>query len=239
MTTPTNNPSSSSEPDAPKSGQGEIMSTEFISEVSPDRLNALVKNIMRQTGITDPREAVQLVNSGEWVVSEVIRPWRKQENVIYFSITSDGTPGEEWVVRLKDKGFDMGEREKRILRSNAFRPTCAITTEVAVLKGILFADNGRITRNIRAEAGTRKLQGPNVEAACLIREKFADNQEIRAMGLRSIVVMHKPIAIGGGLNLLGTYIDSLYGFGINAYCGDPNYEWDRRDGFAFAVSSQS
>ena len=36
-----------------------------IAEVTPGKLNALVKNIMTQTGTTDPNEAVRLVNSGE------------------------------------------------------------------------------------------------------------------------------------------------------------------------------
>ena len=45
------------------------MSTEFaIADVLPGKLNALVKNLMRQTGETDPNEPVRLVNSGEWVI---------------------------------------------------------------------------------------------------------------------------------------------------------------------------
>jgi hypothetical protein len=60
-----------------------IMSTEFaIAKVLPGTLNALVKNIMRQTGATDPNEAVRLVNSGEWVVSKPTRLWREQDGII-------------------------------------------------------------------------------------------------------------------------------------------------------------
>lgn len=48
------------------------MSTESaIAEVMPGKLNALVKNIMRQTGETDANEAVRLINSGEWVLTKV------------------------------------------------------------------------------------------------------------------------------------------------------------------------
>lgn len=46
-----------------------------IAKVLPGTLNALVKNIMKQTGTNDPNEAVRLVNSGEWIVS-------KCENII-------------------------------------------------------------------------------------------------------------------------------------------------------------
>lgn len=39
-----------------------------IAGVETGKLNALVKNIMAQIGITDPNEAIRLVNSGEWVL---------------------------------------------------------------------------------------------------------------------------------------------------------------------------
>src|SRR3989338_4837086 len=73
-----------------------------------------------------------------------------------------------------------------------FSVTSDGTTEVAVLKGMLFEDNDRITKKIRAEADKRKLSKPNAELACLIREKFTD-KEIEAMGLWYIVAMHEPI----------------------------------------------
>ena len=34
---------------------------------------------------------------GELTVSEPIRSWREEDGVIYFSVTSDGTTGEEWI----------------------------------------------------------------------------------------------------------------------------------------------
>lgn len=58
------------------------MSTELfvIAEVMTGKLNALVKNIMRQTGANDPNEAVRLVNSGKWIVSESTRD--RNDNII-------------------------------------------------------------------------------------------------------------------------------------------------------------
>lgn len=41
-----------------------------IAEVMPGKLNALVKNMMRQMNVSDPNEAVRRVNSGEWIVTE-------------------------------------------------------------------------------------------------------------------------------------------------------------------------
>src|SRR3989344_2731566 len=178
------------------------MSAEFaIAEVMPGKLNALVKNIMRQTGETDPNEAIRLVNSGEWVVTKPARSWREKDGVIYFSITSDGTTGEDWIKRLEGNGFRVGDYAKQVLRSPDFKPTNGVTTEVAVLKGMLFEDNDRITKKIRAEADKRKLGNPNPELACLIREKFTD-KEIEAMGLWYIVAMHEPVNDSDGGPLL-------------------------------------
>ncbi|MDP1709756.1 MAG: hypothetical protein Q8L21_02630 [Candidatus Komeilibacteria bacterium] len=166
--------------------------------------------------------------------------WREQDGVIYFSVTSDGTTGPEWIERLESKGVKIESRVKSVLCSPDFKPTAGVTTEIAVLKGLLFADNARITRNIRAQAyaGTftsgRKLFDPNAEVACLIREMFSDD-EIEAMGLWWLVVMHEPIKDSDGDPnlLLVNRLDS--GRWLYAYCGLLGDGWLRGSGFAFAV----
>lgn len=164
--------------------------------------------------------------------------WQEQNGVIYFSVTSDGTTGPEWIERLEKEGFRVGDYAKDLLRSDDFKPTSGVTTEVAVLKGMLFSDNDRITNKIRAEADKRKLTEPNAEVACLIREMFTD-EEIEAMGLIWIVAMHEPIKDSDGdLNLLNVYrLDE--GHGLHAFCGRPDDGWDRDSGFAFAVSKNT
>ncbi len=125
-----------------------------------------------------------------------------------------------------------------MLRSNDFQPTTGITTEIAVLKGLLFEDSDRTTQNIRAEAGNRQLSKPNAEVACLIREQFS-NKELEAMGLYWIVVMHEPINDSGGdLRLLasrrsdgGQWLDACY--------GKPGDGFYRERGFAFVLSQVS
>ncbi len=174
----------------------------------------------------------------ELSVSEPTRSWRKEDGVIYFSVTSDGTIGEDWLKRLEGNGFRVGDYAKQVLRSSDFKPTNGVTTEVAVLEGLLFEDNDRITKNIRAEADKRKLSKPNAELACLIREKFTD-KEIEAMGLWYVVAMHEPVNDFDGVpNFLGAD-RSGDGRWLNAYYGDPGSGWDRDNGFAFAVSQVS
>ena len=208
------------------------MSTEFASAgLTAGQLNAIVKKL----GGHDM--ALRFLRD-ELSVSESTRSWREEDGVIYFSVESDGTTGEDWIKRLEGHGFRVGDYAKQVLRTPSFKPTSGVTTEVAVLKGMLFEDQSRITSKIRAEADKRKLSKPNAELACLIREKFMD-KEIEAMGLWYIVAMHEPINDSvGDPSLL--YADR-YGVGrwLNAYIGGPVSRWDRGNGFAFAVSQVS
>lgn len=207
-------------------------STEFASAgLTAGQLNAIVKKL----GGHDM--ALRFLRD-ELSVSEPTRSWREEDGVIYFSVTSDGTTGEEWIKRLEGNGFRVGDYAKQVLRSPDFKPTSGVTTEVAVLKGMLFEDNDRITKKIRAEADKRKLSKPNAELACLIREKFTD-KEIEAMGLWYIVAMHEPINDSDGdPSLLGANRDGD-GRWLNAYYGGPGDGWNRGGGFAFAVSQVS
>ena len=205
------------------------MNTKFASAgLTAGQLNAIVKKL----GGHDM--ALRFLRD-ELSVSEPARSWHKEDGVSYFSVTSDGTTGEEWITRLESNEFHVGNCAKQVLRSPDFKPTNGVTTEVAVLKGMLFKDQSRITKNIRAEADKRKLKKPNAEVTCLIREAFTD-KEIKAMGLTLIVAMHEPINDSDGdPSLLGAdrYDDGCW---LNAYNGSPDFRWNSDDGFAFAVS---
>lgn len=205
------------------------MSTEFASAgLTAGQLNAIVKKL----GGHDM--ALRFLRD-ELSVSEPTRSWREEDGVIYFSVTSDGTTGEDWIKRLEGNGFRVGDYPKQMLRTPSFKPTNGVTTEVAVLKGMLFEDNDRITKKIRAEADKRKLGKPEPELACLIRLKFTD-KEIEAMGLWYIVAMHKPINDSdGGPSLLFAH-RSNDGHWLNACDDRPDDGWSRDDGFAFIKS---
>ena len=208
-----------------------------IQNVETGKLNALVNNIMKQTGVDDPNEAIRLVNSGEWTLTGPVRTWTEKDGIIYFSVTSDGTTGEHWIARLESKGFRVSDYAKSVLRSKSFKPTSGIY-EIAVLKGEIFSDNERITKNIRKEAKNRKLSAPKAEVACLIREKFSD-KELEAMGLYWIVAMHEPIKDSGGDPRLLRANRDGGGSWLGANYDGPDYGWDRSNGFAFVVSQVS
>ena len=200
-------------------------------DLTAGQLNAIVKILGGKEG------ALKLLR-GELAVSKPTRSWREQDGVIYFSVTSNGRTGPQCIARSEKKGFRVNDYAKQVFRSDAFHPTKGKTTEIAVLKGLLFSDSDRITEKIREEAGKRQLIKPNAEVACLIREKFSD-QELEAMGLWGIVVMHEPIKDSDGdPDLLSAY-RSDSGRSLNAYCDRPDLRWPRGHGFAFAVSQVS
>ncbi len=176
------------------------------------------------------RVALQDVIEGHFVS----KLWREEDGVIYFSVTSDGTTGEGWIRRLENNGFLVGGHAKQSLCSPKFKPTNGVTTEVGVICGSIFEDDDRIARTIRGEAANRKFRRPKAELSCLIREKFTD-EEIEAMGLSYINVMHEPIKnLEGILTLLQV---SCQGNGeLMAGSGSPDFKWIRGGGFAFAVS---
>lgn len=201
------------------------------ADLTAGQLNAIVKKLGGKDG------ALKFLR-GETSVSEPEKSWRENDGVIYFTVTSDGATGAEWIARLEKKGFRVGDYAKQVLLSKDFKPTTGVTTEVAVLKGMLFEDNQRITKNIRKNAEDRKLETPNAEIACLIREKFTD-EEIEAMGLIWIVAMHEPIKDSDGdPSLLHARRDDV-GRWLHACYDEPDRGWDREIGFAFAVSQVS
>ena len=212
------------------------MKSEFlISDIKTGQLNAMVKNIMKQTGINNPEEVVRMINAGEVQISVNKPKWREENGVIYFSVTSDGTTGEQWIARLENNKINVCDRTKSILLSDDFKATKGITTEIAVLKGQLFTDNARTTLNIRKEAEIRKFTAPNAEVACLIREMFSD-QDLEDMGLTWMVVMHEAIKDSDGAPILfnvnrndnGRWLSTNYLYSVISWYVD--YD------FAFAIS---
>jgi hypothetical protein len=201
------------------------------ADMTAGQLNAIVKKLGGKEG------ALKFLR-GETSVSEPEKSWREHDGVIYFSVTSDGTTGAEWIARLEKKGFRVGDYAKSVLLSKDFKPTDGVTTEVGVLKGMLFEDNQRITKNIRKAADDLKLETPNAEIVCLIREKFTD-EDIEAMGLIWIVAMHEPIKDSDGVPRLLRASRAGDGRWLGTCSGKPDDRWYRERGFAFAVSQVS
>lgn len=208
-------------------------------------MNALEANEWPAEDITklgqanaEDHQAIRDVLNGRAVISYPDRTWRKQDGVIYLTVTSDGKTGSEWIAHLEAKGDRVSDYAKQLLCSKDFQPTSGVTYNIAVLKGMLFNDSDRITKKIRAEASERQLTTPNAEVSCLIRDKFTD-EEIEAMGLVWIVAMHELIKDSGGYPTLLSADRNDGGRWLGTSYGNPDRRWGRVDGFAFVASQVS
>lgn len=185
-----------------------------------------------------PMTRTKTISRGKRIVSKSMLRWREEKDVIYFSVTSDGTTGVEWISRLERRGFNVSFSARAVLDSDDFKPTKGVTYEIAVLKGLSFAEVDRTNKNIGIQARARRLRKPNVEVACLIRENFSD-KEIKAMGLFVILTMARPIRDSeGDLCLLGAGL-TAGGRCLSAFGGERHYQHVRDNGFAFVVSKKT
>lgn len=169
------------------------------------------------------------------------RRWREEDGVIYFSVTSNGTTGPEWIARLRNRGFRIssGPALHAALTSEDFKPTTGVTTHVAVLKGMLFPHDQRTTAHFVKEAERRGFGRLHPEVACLARELLT-HADLEAMDLWRIAFMHEPVKLSiSGLReayLLRISRDS--NAQLDAHPGGKShFEWHLDHGLAFAVSS--
>lgn len=214
---------------------GRLMSV--LMDVPTPMLGTFVDLARKSSGDSGDQTHLMLKKMLRGELCEPECKWREKDGVIYFSVTSDGTTGRKWPELLEKKEFKVSGQAKDILCSDDFEPTNGMTYEIAVLKGMLFNDNDRITKKIRAEANSRKLTKPNAEVACLIRENFSD-KDIEAIGLYWIVTMHKPIKDSDGNPRLLDASRSGDGRWLDADQGRPGDRWVRDNGFAFVVSQK-
>lgn len=125
-------------------------------------------------------------------VSAPAPKWREEDGIIYFSVTSDGTSGPDWITRLEGNGLNVDDSAKFVLRSPDFRPTTGVTSEIAILRERRYDYKATdlIAKEIRYKADRHKLVESSAEVACLMCEMITHKQ-IEDMRISCILVMHK------------------------------------------------
>jgi hypothetical protein len=170
------------------------MNTELfaIAEVMPGKLNALVKIAMKHTRVRDPNEAVRLINSGTYIITKRSPRWSESDLMVCFSVTSNGWTGPEWITWLENRGFQLTDDAKDVLLSPDFKPTKGVVYSIVVYKGKVFTGCDRTANTVFNKAENQKFSKSHPEVACLIRDKFSD-EDMEVMGLDWIYTMHEPI----------------------------------------------
>lgn len=178
-----------------------MKSSFVIANIETGKLNALVKNLMRQINISDPHEALRLMNSGEWLVSPMGRDFLLSSGTIFFSLPpSDGTTGAQWIKRLEAASHSVDDSVKESLLSPAFIPTSGITYIMAILRGSLFPEHRCTTIEARKFGRKFGFEAPHPEASFLMREMLT-NAIMRAMRIQWITMMHSPYLFGSAHHL--------------------------------------
>ncbi len=214
------------------------MSEFVIAEVLPGKLNALVKNLMKATGIADPNEVVRSINAGEW---NIVSSSMSKLDRITFTVTGLGLTGAEWVTHLESNGHKLTDWAQNILSKPDYDENHRLEVGkeykvVLVVGKEIKRDRDRSTANLKAIA-TRELGEQSVtdlkgELALLIREKFT-NADLEVMGIWYIVVLHKPIidSVGDAIVLYSSRYDGKSW--VRAYYDGPGRQWRDNGAFAF------
>jgi len=213
------------------------------------QLNAMVKKLggrqrarlfLKGQFLVDYKKLEAVVNQDDKVSLESFMGcfsfWEEKGGVIYFSVTSDGTTGLQWIDRLRGFGWIVSAQARRLLSSPDFKPTAGVTTKIAILKGNSFSDARRKTREIYHDASLMKFDATNAEVACLFCEVFSGKDIVR-MGLGSITVIHPPINDeDNGPSFIS--ITSGHTPFLHGYSSNPDVMWNDNCGFAFEVKKK-
>ncbi|HPL93303.1 MAG TPA: hypothetical protein PLB38_03415 [bacterium] len=201
-----------------------MANTEFAAaKLTLGQLNAIVKKLGGHEGaLRFLRDEIRIV--------EPDKRWREEDGIIYFSVTSDGTTGQQWIDRLNKKGYCLDSAVENILCSRNFEPSSGVTIKVALLKGMLWNDDERNRENVLSKAiKSFEFASPPFEVLCLIRDSFSD-EEIDDMGVSKIISFKKPTVVVscGGKGCYGDWMNHLV-------VQEEDSLWHRSVGFAFVI----
>ena len=205
-------------------------SLQDVTKLHDGYLSDVVEAIM--SGTIPPRDEFRKAIGLPSVALKVT----EKNSIISVTFTSNGWTGPEWTAHFNKRGIELSSNARTILNSSLFKASKAGTLRpIKILKGELFADAERITKNICAKAAELKLKNPDIELGCFIRDGLT-NKQINDLGLNWIVVgMHEPVEIGCVPSLLTAEALGAIPELLTRYV-DPDSVWSRGFGFAFDAS---
>lgn len=120
-----------------------------IKDVSTGRLNALVKNLMVQMGVSDPDEAIRRINAGEWVATKAELPVFPTWKTVTVGNLGNAESARK---RLEAASIKIGDWGNDILGQVTFEDTEATLDLVRVSVKELGLKSGATTAEIYAAA---------------------------------------------------------------------------------------
>ncbi|OGM93553.1 hypothetical protein A2935_02910 [Candidatus Wolfebacteria bacterium RIFCSPLOWO2_01_FULL_47_17b] len=196
------------------------MKNEFvIADVLPGKLNALVKNIMSQTGSEDPNEAVRLVNSGEWIIKPNIPELKIWKTI---KIGTGIKTADDFRKALKKAGCKIGDWGNDILGKPEFK-TAEIKEEIDLVNisvAELGFKKGATRKDIYDRALQLGLEFCPAEVGPQLRLQYPD----QPLGEWLLVAM-EPITDSDGTLYVFDVECNDDGRWLNGNYGNPDYFW--------------
>jgi len=179
-------------------------------------------------------EGVERLLCGELlVVSDPTRKFYERCGIFYFSVTSRGKTGPDWIDYFEKSGSPISAGARKLLLSPDFKPTAGVTTRIAMLSGWSFSEGYRVTANIRHTAlALTTFTEPNAEVACLVCAMFT-KEALQVVGLSRVVVMHEAIDDDAGIPLLLTVEVAGQRLGLGTCYGGIEGTWPPEYSFVF------
>jgi|GEM_PF-1630501 len=182
------------------------MKNEMLTNyVSLNDLNIFLEKIMDQIGGDNVVEAVKLINSGKVVVAN-IKTWKEKKCFAFFSVTSDGASGPQWISRLSSKGIAIDDFFKSRLLSDDFKPTSGVTTKLTVIKSEFEREE---FKNLSKKVQENGLKIPSWETLCLVRENFSALQIVEMC--HGVLIINEKQKEDGFFGLNGWLRDRIPG----------------------------
>ncbi len=172
---------------------------------------------------------------------KMVEPKAPEKNVItpvaLNLVVSDGVSGKDGIKDLEKARYNVGDWAKDVMKQKSYVVSNGVTYKPVVLKGECFTDDERVTSNIRKVAEEMGLITPTAELARLLRKSVSD-EEIAAMGLYWLIVMHEPITDSDGPPIVLGLLRVDAGRWLDAYFGYSDDRWGREYGFVFLAPQE-
>ena len=156
-------------------------------------------------------------------------------------VKTTGLTGKKWLTRMEQGKYKVSSCAKDILLSKEFdsmRLKKGVEQEVAFVSVKDLGKEYATTQEIKDYAKSKGYGMPTPELALLLRESISD-EEIKALGVWYVAVLHEPIKdSGGNTGVLRSYRDAD-GRWLDAYWGRPDDRWSTGGASAFPVSASS
>jgi hypothetical protein len=165
-------------------------------------------------------------------MKRMISRWTEKAGVVRFRepLISPGWSGKRWLLWLRANRYQVGVFAQAALLSPAFRPNAGFEYCPVILKWPLWSDRERTIDNVLRTATGLATRPTTLEAACLMRRAFTDD-EFEAMAVSWLNVLHPSVETSFGLGELDIIARRHGGRWLSGHVRPHDYRHPRDESF--------